>query len=311
MVELCYFCWVRPLRYPAWLTTATALLLALGCQPAGDDSSSSSNTGSGTGGSGGTAPQAMPLSVMTWNIRTFPLQNDTVERVREIILQQNPDVLAIQEIEDPNAFAELDTLLPQYEGVLNEDAGGFLRVGLFTKRGRVTTSEVATLYTGNWYAFPRPPLKARITADGGAYDFVAVVLHLKAKGDAESQDRRREACETLDTWVQNQIASGVDTEFMLLGDFNDELTDAANTNVFSAFLDKPDSYTFLTEAVAIDNGFTYVPLKSMIDHVLITHDLLDEYGIGTTEIVRLDDSVGNYNDISDHIPVKVRLVPSQ
>ena len=246
---------------------------------------------------------------MTWNIRTFPLQNDTVDRVREIILQQNPDVLAIQEIENPASFTELDTLLPQYEGFLNDDSDGFLRLGLLTKRGRVTTSEVATLYTGSWYPFPRPPLKARITADGGAYDFIAVVLHLKAKLDAESQDRRREACETLDMWVQNQIASGVDTEFMLLGDFNDEVTDTGAANVFTSFLDKPDRYTFLTQAAAIDNEFTYVPYKSMIDHVLITNDMLDEYGTGTTEIVHLNDSVGNYSDISDHVPVKVQLVP--
>ncbi|HHH11598.1 MAG TPA: hypothetical protein ENK23_05935, partial [Sorangium sp.] len=204
-----------------WLSVALLAALGMGCQPgAGPGGDSSTTTGGGEGGAGGATPVAHPLSVMTWNIRLFPLKNDTVQRVRDIILQQDPDVLAIQEIDDPQAFTKLDKLLPQYQGLMNDDNNGFLRLGLLTKKGRVTTSEVATLYTGDWYPFPRPPLKVRLTADGGAYDFIAVVVHLKAKIDQDSQDRRRAACEQLDTWIENQIANGVDTEFMVLGDFN-------------------------------------------------------------------------------------------
>ena len=53
---------------------------------------------------------------------------------------------------------------------------------------------------------------------------------------------------------------------------------------------------------------SFLPFNSMIDHILVTNDALDEYGDGTTEVLRLDESVPDYQSlVSDHRPVLSRF----
>jgi endonuclease/exonuclease/phosphatase family metal-dependent hydrolase len=195
--------------------------------------------------------------------------------------------------------------------VLNDDAGAFLRVGLLYKTSRIALSEIETMFHGDSYAFPRPPLKARVTALGApppGIDFVMVVLHLKAQLDAQSEARRRAACEALDVWVRAQRAAGAEQDFVLAGDWNDELTDPPQYNVFQGFLDDPGTYAFLTWPAAQAGEASYLPFQSMIDHVLVTTDALDEVGAGTTEVLHLEASVPDYEaTVSDHRPVLSRF----
>ena len=46
----------------------------------------------------------------------------------------------------------------------------------------------------------------------------------------------------------------------------------------------------------------------LIDHVMITSDALDELGDGVTEVLRLDQTIADYQDVfSDHVPVVTRF----
>jgi endonuclease/exonuclease/phosphatase family metal-dependent hydrolase len=269
------------------------------------------DAGLGGGGAGGAGGAAAGLSFMTWNLETFPLAQDTASRVVQIFSDLNPDVVAVQEIEDPDAFLALPNAMPGYAAVLNDDPGAFLRVGLLYNTARIELSEVETLFYGDFYAFPRPPLKARVSALGAGppgLDFVTVVLHLKAQLDADSQARRRAACEALDVWVRAALSAGPELDFVLAGDWNDELTDPAQYNVFEVFLDAPDTYTFLTLPAAQAGEFSYIPFESMIDHVLITTDALGEVGDGTTEVLHLEGSYPDYEArVSDHRPIFTRF----
>ena len=70
-------------------------------------STTSSSSGGGldplpVGGAGGNA-----ATVMTWNLETFPLFPGTLARAAELVQALEPDVVAIQEVTDPDAFAEL------------------------------------------------------------------------------------------------------------------------------------------------------------------------------------------------------------
>ena len=47
------------------------------------------------------------IEVMTWNIKDFPISNNTVNYVNEIITDILPDVIAFQEINDINAYNTL------------------------------------------------------------------------------------------------------------------------------------------------------------------------------------------------------------
>jgi len=261
---------------------------------------------SAAGGAGGSSGPASELKLMTWNLETFPLTGQTSSSVMSLLETLQPDVVAVEEIEDPAAFIAMVDQLPDYEAVLNDDPGGFLRVGLLYAPARVTVSEVETLFVGDWHAFPRPPLKARIetTVGGEPFDFVMLVLHLKAKLDSDSQQRREAACEALDAWIRQQQMDGDEQDFVLAGDFNDELTDPPKWNVFDAFLNAPERYTFLTLPAEEAGGHTYLPFTSFIDHILVTNDALTEYGDGSTNVLELDKTTAGYEQtISDHRPV--------
>lgn len=260
-------------------------------------------TGLSPGGSGGNE-----ASVVSWNLREFPFTNATIDKATAILTSLAPDVVALQEISEPSAFYDLIDALPGYGGVLNQDEEGYLRLGLIYREERVTIDDVETLFVGDWFPFPRPPLKAHVTIEGDStIDFTILVLHLKAQVDGESQQRRELACERLDEWVRDQLATEQEQDYLLVGDFNDRLLDPPASNVFDAFLDQPDLYQFLTLPLEQSGSYTYIPFQAMIDHVLVTSDALEEIGEGETEVLELDEFVSAYGSVSDHRPVRSHL----
>ena len=56
-------------------------------------------------------------------------------------------------------------------------------------------------------------------------------------------------------------------------------------------------------------GSTYIPFPGVIDHILVTHDALFEYGPGRTEAVTVDRTYPRYLPlVSDHRPVRATFV---
>jgi len=95
---------------------------------------------------------------------------------------------------------------------------------------------------------------------------------------------------------------------MIAGDWNDDLTDPEEDNVFTAFLERPEQYRFLTNTAAEHGDYSYIPFKKLIDHVMVTTDSLGEYGDGSTEVLRPDQADPSYRyDVSDHRPVVSRF----
>ncbi len=282
---------------------------------------STGNTGAGTGGgtgggggsggasagSGGAPVHDRTATVVTWNLEQYPLTAEAETMAVTIIQDLSPDVLALQEVSDDNAFQRLVQNLPGYEGVLNDDPGAFLRVGLLWRSDRVEVTDVQTLFPADGYAFPRPPLAARVNVLGApGYDFLAVVLHLKAQLDTSSANRRRAACERLDEWVTTELGTGDEPDVMLLGDVNDELTDPPQWNVFDAFLDQPERYAFPTLSGEQAGEHTYIPFHSYIDHVIVTSEMND--AVEAASVLPLENQVSFYRDLTDHRPVRATLV---
>jgi endonuclease/exonuclease/phosphatase family metal-dependent hydrolase len=259
--------------------------------------------GPGSGGAGGSTSFPGQASLITWNIENFPLQPATVGEVASLVGQLQPALLAVQEIADEAAFQDLYGGMADYDGMLNDDAGAFLRLGLLYQTARVTVTDVETLFKSDSYAFPRPPLKAHVSIAGPEpFDFTVMILHLKAQLDTDSESRRRAAIQALAVWLQDELASGRDDDIVLMGDFNDELDDPPQWNVFGPLL--VPQYQFLTLPLAEAGQYSYIPFQSMIDHVMVTSDALSEYGNGTTEVLELDQTMPGFADISDHRPVR-------
>lgn len=302
-----------PLRTSAPRIAALLALLPLAAPACSPENASSPETpwSPETGALTASATSALApagLSIVAWNLRQFPLKDSTPERVASLVDELSPDVVGVQEIDDRDAFDEMADALPGYTAVVAEDPDSYSQVGMLYREDRVSVSEIETLFPHDNYAFPRGPLKAHVTLRDGSFDFDLLVLHLKAMPDPKSQARRRAACERLDRWVTDRIATGADPDIVLAGDFNDSLADEGQDNVFEAFLSKPLEYRFLTAPVHSAGDYSYIPKPSLIDHVLVTTPVLEAYGDGTTEALHLEKSVPGYvKTISDHRPVLSRF----
>jgi endonuclease/exonuclease/phosphatase family metal-dependent hydrolase len=255
-------------------------------------------------------PHPGELWVMAWNIQTFPKAVATVARVAQVMEGLPVDVVGVEEIDDLDAFAALDDMLPDYTGLTASNGDGYSRVGLFYRGATVHVDGVETLFLGDGNAFPRPPLAVHVVGQG--VDVTVVVVHLKALGDVTSEARRKDAVMKLDAWMQAQLAASPGKRYLVMGDWNDEVTDAPPDNVFQPLLDRPDLYDVLTLPLAeMPAESTYIPIPSFIDHMVLTKNALPEWGAGETEVMHLDAADSQYQMIiSDHRPVMTKFRPA-
>lgn len=271
--------------------------------PPNDDNNGSDSVLVKTVGDPGT------FEILTWNIENFPqIGNKTVNHVKTIIRNLDVDLIAVQEIGSISSFNNLLDSLPGWSGVLSGDTYGnwYQKTGFLFKSDLISMSNVQNIFYSDEdrYAFPRPPLAAYVQLKDGSgtkFDFTIIVLHLKAYGDEDSRLRRLAACEDLKEYIDDEIAAGADPDFIVLGDWNDIITDLVGSNVFNVFLEDQDHYRFLTKNLS--GQFSYIN-SSLIDHILITNDANSEFGGGTTRVLYLDDEFRAYpSEVSDHRPV--------
>lgn len=282
------------------------LLLAIGCgqnNPLGGDDN---------GGDEDTLQfgEEHTLEIVTWNIENFPQAGDaTIEKVRYIIELSDIDMIAVQEIADTHSFRQLIAQLPEYDGLYSQDYYGpenYQKTGLIYKKTMINVKSQSQLFSGNDYAFPRPPLLLEIEAekDGKVFDFNLINIHLKAFDGGDNLARRRAAAESLKTYMDERIATETEKDWIVVGDWNDEIDDPPEENAFTVFLED-STYIFLTEELAGNYYYaSYPSYRSLIDHILISADCMEEYEGGSITTLRLDDYFIDYfNNVSDHRPV--------
>jgi exonuclease III len=253
------------------------------------------------------------LEIMTWNIEWFPKAGDvTLEMVRQMVDTLDVDLIAVQEIADTSAFRALVESLDGYQGIYSPDTYGdsYQKTGILYRESVISVGNHYQILAGDWYAFPRPPMRFAITAekDGHVFDFILIVVHLKAGDGSQDIERRRRAASELKDYMDARIASGAEKDYVVAGDWNDEIDDPELYNSFSVFLDSED-YCFLTTALTGDDrDASYPHFDSLIDHILISADALDESAGARVTTQRLDDVYAGYAQyVSDHRPVMARF----
>ena len=160
------------------------------------------------------------LRVVSWNLANFrgdPEDHD-LERIAEVIEELDADVIAVQEIKDPEALA---ALLSEYELRISDKGGrGRQLLGVAWRPDRVellTSEEHAELSIGGRV---RPALSAYLRGRGGGPDFWLTVVHLKAMPDG--LELRREQWPTLAKLADGarETEHYADEDLLILGDFN-------------------------------------------------------------------------------------------
>jgi predicted extracellular nuclease len=248
------------------------------------------------------------FEIATWNIRNFPTDSQTAGRVAGLIADMDLDLVAVEEIADVAAFEQMLSGLPGYLGVLSTDeysSGEYQKTGFIYRTDMIQIGEVQSILENDSYAFPRPPLQARFGVNGDM-TFAVIVLHLKAEGGEDNEARRRDACQKLKSHVDAMLAAGTETEIFIVGDFNDRLSDAPDDNVFTVFLDDGQNYEFLSQQLQDAGDYSYIPWNTLLDHIMITADLQDDYAGGIIQAAPLDQQITDYDyeqEVSDHRPV--------
>ncbi len=263
------------------------------------------------------------LEVMTWNIEVFPKAGTTVDWVRQIIEGVQPDIVAVEEISNAASFTALSTSLGGWDGA-QATSDAYQNVGfLYRVDGGLEMTAIYEIFSSGEYSrpFPRAPYVFEGTWKGTPIFVIA--NHLKASGNGvmdpadpwDEETRRRDACVLLAEYVTTQLAG---QRVFVVGDMNDELTDAAANNVFQTFLDAPDTFKFADMAIAQgpSDDWSYPTWPSHLDHILVTAPLFDALTgpAALTTVVPLGaympNGMGKYvAEVSDHLPVITRLQP--
>jgi endonuclease/exonuclease/phosphatase family metal-dependent hydrolase len=263
---------------------------------------------------------AETLDIVTWNLKVFPLNNQTITHLVSIIPQMKVDVIAFQEIMDASSLYDLANQLPYYNAYVYSATTSYRLAYLYDTR-TVTVNAEYTIFNGQTNPFPRAPYVLDISFSG--QDYIIINNHFKALGDNvidesdewDEEMRRRQASELLEGYINENLSTD---RVVVLGDLNDQIQEPVETNVFMAFLNKPEEYLFTTMPMALNPtiySVSYPSYNSQIDHILISNELYEDFDAAgnVCRLIRVENYFGGlygyYTQLSDHRPVGIRLPP--
>ena len=245
------------------------------------------------------------LDIITWNCEFFPIAKDsTIRALSEAVYDLNPDIIAFQEIKNRGWFGMLMELLPDFNYIISQQSS-FMDQAIIYKAEDFTLVNRLELFAENDYNFAgRPPLKADFIHNKTNLKFSVINLHMKCC-DSGLQ-RRIKAAEMLYDYINNEI--DVNSNLIILGDWNDDLKDESGEHCFDAFL-SDNRFYFPTMDLTYDitkASYPKEPYISFLDHILVTNSFVkkSDYIVDT---VPMDEYMGSFNIyedyISDHMPV--------
>ncbi len=261
------------------------------------------------------------LEVMTWNLEQFAKSgNITAEQVIQAIEALNVDIIGLQEIHSPTYFQAVVDGLEGWTGFKANSAGYDIDLAfLYREDDHLQFESIMEIMTNEWRPFPRRPLLFLGSFNGRP---IAVINnHLKCCGNGtinendsgDEETRRRDACLLLEDFVITNLS---DRSVFLVGDFNDELTDDMDNNVFANFLGDPDQWRAADMAIAEghSSGWSFPGWPSHLDHILIDQSLFAAADGADAEVhviplhSFLPQGWNQYDEeISDHLPVVLKL----
>ena len=249
------------------------------------------------------------LDIITWNIEHFPKNNLTNLYVKQVIDSLNVDIIGFQEIESTFYFNDLlDSLGNHWDGFRsggNSSNSQELAYLINTSKVEILSDPYTILNSYQHEFAYREPLVLKISYDNE--DLVLINVHYKCCDGHE--DRRLQASVILHEYINLNF---INSKVIVLGDFNDMLTDG-NNNIFSPFLSDMNNFYFTDFSIANSSNefWSFPSWPSHLDHILITNELFNY--IVDTQTVLIDWSliggVSAYDTyVSDHRPVIVKIL---
>ncbi len=261
------------------------------------------------------------LEVMTWNLENFAKNGSaTAEAVILALEALDADIIGLQEIGNSMRFDQVVAGLDGYEGWLASSAGYDINLAfIYRTDGQLQVDMIEEIMTDQWSPFPRRPLLLRGSYNGQP---IAVIdNHLKCCGDgiidegnsSDEETRRQTASLLLEEFAETHLS---DSAVFIIGDFNDEITDAMDNNIFANFLEDPEDWRLLDMGIAEgpSSGWSFPGWPSHLDHIIVNRNAFTALS-GGDYLVRVpalaSDLSGGWSEydqnISDHLPVITRL----
>lgn len=203
------------------------------------------------------AVQAVDVRIASYNVyfgidtssdRASLLPGDDFAAVKASLLRVRPDIVCFQELanEDKDAWLEMAATLgyPYYafSSVAGGTFAGSARLGIWSKYPILASAEVKeTVVDTNAAEMTRWPLHAVIQVPGALNPFHVFSVHNKS-GTTVKYERLRRAFEIYRTvnYITNLLAHyPLDTEYAVMGDFNDTIEGDIGTSQTTNF---PKSY---------------------------------------------------------------------
>ena len=258
------------------------------------------------------------FEVVSWNIEWFPKNGQvTADSVRTIIQSLAADVYALQEIDDTTLLKQVVSNIPGYTCHFKSSYYGGLAYVYNTNTVHVNAKYEIYTTQPFWNSFPRSPQVLEFTFKNE--DYVIIDNHLKCCGDgiinlndtSDEENRRLTAVTLLKQYIDSVFAN---KKVIVVGDWNDILTDPTANNIFNSFLIDTD-YLFVDFPIALGNSanFSFPNWPSHLDHILISDELFADFLKPNSELscIRIDDYMSSWNvydnNISDHRPVGLKL----
>ena len=264
------------------------------------------------------------LDVVTWNIEEFPKNGQsTAATVLDILQGLDADIVALQEIADVESFKQMVDQVPGWRGYV--DSEWYAGLAYIYRADTIAVQSHYEIYTTRefWRPFPRSPQVMEFRFKGR--DFVMINNHFKCCGDGfidryepwDEETRRMDATDLLKAYIDTHFA---ERSVIVLGDFNDSLTDTISHNVFASLLDDPDHYRFTDMGIAEggSSGWSYPSYPSHLDHILISSGLFAGFEHLDSRVLSLPvdevlfDGWREYEEaVSDHRPVGLRIAMAE
>ena len=256
------------------------------------------------------------FDIVTWNLEFFPKDEETISYLLDFIPSINSDIYALQEISSQNSFNQLvNQLGPEWMGFRSDDSDyQELSYLINTESVEIISNPYTILEDQEHFFAYRAPYVLEVYFNEKKY--ILINVHYKCCGNGiiesdywDEEYRRQQATYHLKNYIDNNFQN---ERVVVLGDFNDDISEEITNNVFVEFLNDPEGYfftdTYIAEGSSLNWSFPSYP--SHLDHILVTNELFID--TINTFTIQLDNyMIGGFqkydNHISDHRPVGINL----
>lgn len=265
-----------------------------------------------------------------------------MQNALRILQDSRPDLIAVQEISDLKLLEELITLLPGYDLQCSDRFSRSFEkpdptfppqrlcfmynrevIELISNRPLFETfydevrtgiedalKDYPTGTASSFWASGRLPylLEVDATIQGKKERIIFINIHAKSGATSIDLNRKRYDIQVLKDSLDIFYA---EKNIVLLGDYNDDLDESigGGTSTYEVLLQE-SNYKGISLSLSKAGLRSYMYHDQMIDHIILSKELFDNYLEGSAHLYIPFNAIANYaHTTSDHLPVLARLVP--